>query len=181
MGGQCADYTKLRQYLGAEASDATGGIAAYARFPTVAEWAQGKRTQVCQASARTDTPIGPTIDFALAGVMRTTQSVRFRLCRRSGTELTCDQPHAVEATSPNIILPEGPWPGVVPALDQATAACRPVAEADLEAPLASRPELAVLPDGPGEAAWNAGNRSANCFLAYVDGRETSTTLRGGLS
>jgi hypothetical protein len=107
--------------------------------------------------------------------------VRFRLCRTNRTEVTCDRPHTTEATSPDVILPAGPFPGAVAGTSQAVMACRPVVEAYLQAPLASRPDLAILVDGPQERAWADGNRSVNCSIAYADGRTTTTTLRGGLT
>ena len=179
-GGQCYDYDRIRAYVGAGPSDVTWGIGVWARFPTAQQWADGSRALTCQGSARTDTPVGPTVSFPLAGVMSTRESVRFRLCRRPNREVTCDQPHQSEATSPSIVLPQGPWQGDTVMLQRATAACRPVVETYLQAPLTSRPDLVVLTDGPREPAWAQGNRSANCSIAYTDGRLTTTTLRGAL-
>lgn len=177
---RCADARRLRQYLGAAPSDVTWGLELHPRFPRVDEWAKGARQLVCQASADVARPGGPTTTTPLAGVMATRASVRFRLCRSAGANLTCDRPHTAEATSPNVLLPPGPWPGAQAAAATSQAACRPVVEAYLEAPLASRPDLTTLSDGLNEASWNAGVRSANCYLVYRDGRTTRTTLRGGL-
>ncbi len=179
-GGRCFDYARTRAYVGAGPSDNVGGVNAVSRFPTAAQWAAGVRDVVCQGSAGLRPPTGPTTDFPLAGVMSRAESVRFRLCRANRTELTCDRPHTSEATSPDVILPAGPFPGAVAGTSLAVTACRPVVEAYLEAPLASRPDLAILVDGPRERAWAEGNRSVNCSIAYVDGRTTTTTLRGGL-
>lgn len=180
-GGRCFGYERTRAYVGAGPSDVVGGVNAVSRFPTAAQWAAGVRDVVCQASAGLRGPTGPTTDFPLAGVMSKRESVRFRLCRLNRTEVTCDQPHTTEATSPNVILPEGPFPGAAAGTSQAVAACRPVVEAYLQAPLDSRPELAIRVDGPQERAWAEGNRSVNCSIAYADGRTTTTTVRGGLS
>ena len=179
-GGRCFDYARTRAYVGAGPSDVVGGVNAVSRFPTAAQWAAGVRDVVCQATAGLSSPTGPTTDFPLAGVMDKAESVRFRLCRTNRTEVTCDQPHTTEATSPNVNLPAGPFPGAVAGTAQAVAACRPVVEAYLQTPLSSRPELAILVDGPQERAWAEGNRSVNCSIAYADGRTTTTTLRGGL-
>lgn len=180
-GGQCFDYVRTRAYVGAGPSDVVGGVSAVSRFPTAGQWADGVRDVVCQGSPGLGSPTGPTTDFPLAGVMKRQESVRFRLCRTNRTEVTCDRPHTTEATSPNVFLPAGPFPGAVAGTSQAVMACRPVVEAYLQAPLASRPDLAILVDGPQERAWAEGNRSVNCSIAYADGRTTTTTLRGGLT
>jgi len=164
LGGQCFDYRRVRTYVGAGPSDVVAGIASHVRFPTVAAWAAGDRTLVCQASVQGDPTAGPTTTVTLAGILRRAGSAPFRLCSRPGSQVTCAQPHTTEATSPDIVLPAGPWPGRVPALARATRACRPLVEAYLGAKLRARPELVVLTDGPSEAAWAQGNRSANCSI-----------------
>lgn len=177
LGGQCFDYRRVRAYVGAGPSDVVAGIASHARFPAVAAWAAGDRTLVCQASVQGDPTAGPTTTVTLAGILRRAGSAPFRLCSRPGAQVTCAQPHTTEATSPNAVLPAGPWPGRVSALNGATRACRPVVEAYLGAKLSARPELVVLVDGPPEAAWASGNRSANCAIGYRDGRSTTTSVR----
>jgi hypothetical protein len=121
---RCADAARIRAYLGAGPTDVTWGLGLHPRFPRADEWEQGARQLVCQASAGTGRAGGPTTTTPLAGVMTTRASVQFRLCRSAGANLTCDQAHTAEATSPDVLLPAGPWPGPQAAARQAQTACR---------------------------------------------------------
>lgn len=179
---ECSDYDRVRAYLGARPSDYTWGISMWARFPTVPEWARGDRTMVCQASADIETPIGPTIDYPLADVMRTKRSAAFRLCRGARPEnITCDRPHLKEATSPHVVLPAGPWPGADAAARSAARLCTFVVADYLGHPITGRPDLQLLPEAPTQAEWDSDNRSAECWIGPRDGRSTTGTFRGGLT
>lgn len=88
-GRQCFDYDRERAYLGAGPSDNTSVVTSYARYPTVAAWARGDRTVSCEGSTSAESPSGPTTDFALAGVMRSSHSALFRGCEAAGGTVTC--------------------------------------------------------------------------------------------
>lgn len=182
ISGQCYDYDSVRAYLGAQPDDTTWGILSWARFPTAAEWARGDRTLVCQGSAQTDTPVGPTIDFSLAGVMATGHSAMFRLCRTAaGGDVTCDRSHTKELAGPNPVLPPGPWPGDGVVAAAAIRACAPVIDAYLGQPIAAHPDLVPSAAGPSFGAWDKGDRAAHCWFANASGGATTGTRRGGLT
>ena len=176
-GNLCPNYLRERSYVGAGPSDVTYGIYVWSRFPTAAAWAQGDRTVACQGSTRPDGPDGPTTDFLLQGVMRGPHSALFRLCRTNTSKFTCDLAHTGEDTSPNVVLAAGPYPGAVAEERAARAACTPVVDAYLGRPVASRPDLALTPDPISAAAWNAGNRSTECWLDNASGALTTGTVR----
>jgi len=176
----CSDYQKVRAYVGASPEDSTWGIQSWVRFPTAAEWAAGDRTMLCQGSTTHYGPDGPTIDRSIGGIMATRASAMFRPCRARGAPVSCDQPHDSEATSPDVVFPAGPWPGAAMAAQMAAAACAPVTDAYLAAPLRDRPELVSQPDGPRQSDWAAGKRYADCWIANANGLLTTGTVRGGL-
>jgi hypothetical protein len=179
LGGKlCYNYLRERSYMGAGPSDVTYGIYSWSRFPTAAAWARGDRTVACQGSTQPAGPIGPTIDFPLHGVMRGPHSALFRLCRTRTENVTCNLAHLGEDTSPNVVLPPGPYPGAVAEEQAARAACAPVVEAYLGQPVASRPDLSLTPDAISAAAWKAGNRSTECWLNNASGALTTGTVRG---
>ena len=182
ISAQCYDYGSVRAYLGARPNDVTWGVLSWARFPTAAEWAAGDRTLVCQGSAQTDSPSGPTIDFPLVGVMLTRHSAAFRLCRSvAAKDVTCDRLHTKELASPDVVLPAGPWPGDAVAAETAARACTPVVQEYLGQPISARPDLTLQPEGPRAEDWQGGNRSARCWIATAGGSSTTGTVRGGLS
>lgn len=178
-GAACYDYDKDRAYLGAGPHDVTWGLAVWAKFPTAAAWARGDRTLVCEGSAATDGPSGPTIDYPLAGVMSTARSARFRLCRGPSGRITCDRPHNAEAVSPNVVL-TGPWPGAAEATRMAQRACQPVVDAYLGQPTSERPDLAVVPDPVSQTTWSPSGQSLGCWISFADGRSEAGSVRGGL-
>ena len=178
LGGHlCYNYLRERSYLGAGPSDVTYGIYSWSRFPTAAAWAQGDRTVACQGSTQPAAAYGPTIDFPLLGIMRGPHSALFRLCRTTTAPVTCDLAHVGEDTSPNVVLPPGPYPGAVAEEQAARAACAPVVETYLGGPVASRPDVALAPNPISAAAWNAGNRSTECWLNNASGALTTGTVR----
>lgn len=180
-GNLCYNYSAVRSYVGAGSRDNTWGIYSWSRFPTAAAWARGDRTVACQGSTDPGTPIGPTVDYPLAGVLTSSRSATFRQCRTAtGSHLTCNLPHQGEDTSPNVILPAGPYPGVPKAAAIAVHACIPVVDAYLGGPIASRPDLVVDPDPITAAAWTAGNRSTDCWLGNARYALTTGTVRGSL-
>lgn len=179
FGGQCYDYSRERSYLGAGPNDVTWGVLSWGRYPTAAAWARGDRTLVCQGSAAIDTPKGPTIDFPMAGVMPTIHSARFRLCRSATGMVTCDRPHLMEDTSPDVTL-QGSWPGEAAVATMAVGACVPIVEDYMGQPVSARPDLVVHPDVPTVQQWAAGNRSVNCWIATKSGQLVTGTVRGGL-
>ncbi len=179
LSGRCYDYGRERAYLGAGPSDVTWGILSWARYPTAAAWARGDRTLVCQGSATIKGASGPTIDYRLAGIMSTTRSARFRMCRAPAGLVTCDLPHTAEAASPNVIL-SGPWPGQTTGAKAAEDACRPVVDTYLGQAISSRPELVSKPAPTSERQWAAGDRSVNCWIGTANGRLVIGTVRGGL-
>jgi hypothetical protein len=180
ISGRCYDYQRERTYLGASPYDVTWGILSWARFPTAAAWAKGDRTLVCQGSSTTDGPIGPTIDYSIAGIMTTRRSDKFRLCRAPAGAVTCEVPHTMEDTSPNVNL-TGLWPGSFALASTAVNDCIPIVDTYLGQPIASRPELVIRPDMPTFEQWTAGNKSINCWIATADGGLVTGTVRGGLT
>ncbi|MEP7177784.1 MAG: septum formation family protein [Pseudonocardiales bacterium] len=181
VSGSCYDYFRERSYLGAGPNDVVWGIALWARYPTAADWAKGARTLVCQGSTSTDTPIGPTVNFPLAGVMKTRHSALLRLCRSAaGSPTTCDRPHLAEQVGPSVTLPAGKWPGLKKASALAVTACKPFAVAYLGGALSVHPDLSLTVDDITQAAWTGGNRATNCWLNNKRGNLTTTTVRGGL-
>lgn len=182
VSGNCQDYFRERDYLGAGPHDVVWGIAVWARYPTAAAWDKGDRTLACQGSTATDTPNGPTVAFPLAGVMKTRHSVLLRLCRAAaGNIVTCDRPHQAEQVGPGVYLPAGKWPGTKKLSALVLARCRPSAVAYLRGALAAHPDLSLTVDDIPKAAWDAGNHATNCWLTNVRGNQTSTTVRGGLT
>jgi hypothetical protein len=176
-GGLCFDYARERSYLVAGPNDVTYGIYSWAAFPTAASWTRGDRTVACRGSTQPEAPNGPTIDFPLAGVMRTPHSPRFRLCRTASQDVTCNVPHIAEDTSPNVVLPPGPYPGPA-ALDVIEQrACQPIVSAYLGEPVTSRPDLVVTPPPFTEAAWVKGPRSGDCWLTNARQALTTGTVR----
>lgn len=176
---KCIEYDRIRRFLGARPSDVYWGVSAYAKFPTRAEWAAGVRTLVCDLASDTGGPAGPGLARSLAGILRVRDSATFRLCRLGSALLTCDRPHTAEATSPNVILPPGAWPGAAAEAAAARRACLPVVAAYLAMPISSRPGLSVQPTGLTEQAWVSGDRSVSCWIASA-GAFTTGTVRGGL-
>jgi hypothetical protein len=175
----CASYDRIRRFLGARPPDVYWGVSAYAKFPTRAEWASGVRTLVCDLSSDTATPAGPQLTQSLAGILRRQDSAAFRLCRLGSTLLTCNRLHDAEATSPNVILLAGPWPGAAAVAAEATKACGPVAAAYLTMPIGARPGLSLEPTSVSEQSWARGMRSVSCWIGSA-GAPTTGTLRGGL-
>ncbi|MDQ6840057.1 MAG: septum formation family protein [Actinomycetota bacterium] len=176
-GHLCYNYRLERSYVGAGPSDVTYGIYSWFRFPTAAAWARGDRTVDCQGSTQPETPNGPTIAYPLAGVMTSSHSAVFRLCRTTTGDVTCNLPHQAEDTSPNVVLPSGPYPGPAKVDKLEQLACRPIATAYLGQPIAWRPDLVLTPDPITEAAWTAGNRSTECWLDNAGATMTTGTVR----
>jgi hypothetical protein len=176
-GGLCYDYARERSYLGAGPNDVTYGIYSWAAFPTAASWARGDRTVACRGSSQPEEPNGPTIDFPLAGVMKTPHSPLFRLCRTATENVTCDLPHLGEDTSPNVVLPPGPYPGPALLAAREQQACLPIVAAYLGEPVASRPDLLLTPTPITESAWAKGQHSGDCWLTNANQALTTGTVR----
>jgi hypothetical protein len=177
----CFDYNRERAYMGAGPSDVTYGIESWSRFPTAADWAKGDRTLVCQGSAETTEPGGPTIDFPIAGVMKTPQSAIFRLCRSAEGDVTCNLPHTAEETSPSVNLTGEAWPGTATEAQMAVTACTEVVDFYLERAIADRPDLEIAPDPITQAQWDSGDRSTSCWIDNANDLPSTGTVRGGLT
>ncbi|MGI8750928.1 MAG: septum formation family protein [Acidimicrobiales bacterium] len=175
----CYNYTVERAYLSADPYDVTYGIYSWSNFPTATAWARGVRTVACHGSTQPATPNGPTIDFSLAGVMNSPHSPLFRLCRTESQDVTCNLPHLAEDTSPNVVLPAGPYPGPDNVAAAERQACEPIVDAYLKGPVASRPDLTVTPTPITEEAWVKGRRSGDCWLTNANQALTTGTVRGG--
>lgn len=176
-GNLCYNYPRERSYLGAGPYDVTYGIYSWSDFPTAAAWARGDRTVTCQGSTQPAAPTGPTIDFPIAGVMTSSHSALFRLCRATTADVTCNVPHLAEDTSPNVILPAGPYLGPSAVASMAGRACEAIVDTYLGQPVASRPDLVLVPDPITEAAWKAGNRSTECWLDNTGNALSTGTVR----
>lgn len=173
----CDDYGRIRSFLGARSPDVYWGVQIIARFPTVQEWADGVRTVDC--AVYNNTPTGPSLTQDLAGILTRRDSAAFRLCRLGSASVTCDQPHDAEATSPNVVLAAGNWPGPGVEAAEAVHGCLAVVDAYLDAPLGSRPGLTIEPSPLSEAQWTSGDRSVNCWIGS-SGPPVTGTVRGGL-
>jgi hypothetical protein len=173
---KCTDYVRIRKFLGARAPDVYWGLDALARFPTAPEWSAGTRLLVCDLYD--DTVAGPRLTEDLAGVLTRRNSAAFRQCRLGPTIVTCDQVHNEEATSPNAILPAGPWPGPAAEAAQAVHACTPIVDAYLAGSISSRPGLSIAPSPLTPQQWRSGARSVNCWIATP--APSTGTVRGGL-
>ncbi len=180
LDARCNDYTRLRAYLGAEPNDNHWGLSMFIKVPTRAEWAEGDRTLRCEAVAAGSESGRPVMKESISGILRRTASARYRLCWSAGAAVTCDQAHDAEALSPNVILPDGPWPGGPAVEAMAADRCAPIAQQYLMASLASRPDLKVAFDIPTAASWATGDRNVDCNLASRTGKRMLGTLRGGL-
>lgn len=176
----CSDYWRVRAYLGADSHDSHWGITTLVKVPTLSEWAHGDRTLRCEGLAGDWGADGPTLNGSMHGILRRAGSAQFRLCRLGTTTLTCDQPHDAEAISPNVVLPDAPWPRLSGTEVMATASCALIGEEYLGARLTSRPDLVVTFDTPTEVQWDGGDHSVNCWLANRRGQLTVGTVRGGL-
>jgi hypothetical protein len=181
FAGLCFNYTRERAYMGAGRSDVTYGIESWSRFPTAAAWAKGDRTLVCQGSAGTTEPGGPTIDFPIADVMRTRHSATFRLCRSAAGYVTCNLPHTAEEASPDVNLTGGPWPGIAGEEQMAVAACTEIVDFYIKRAITARPDLEIAPDPISETQWNNGERTVSCWVANANDLPTTGSVRGGLT
>lgn len=173
----CNDYGRIRSFLGARSPDVYWGVEIIARFPTLEEWANGVRTLDC--AVYNNTPTGPSLTEDLAGILTRRDSAAFRLCRLGSALVTCNRPHDAEATSPNVVLAAGGWPGSEVEAAEAVHDCLAVVDAYLDAPLGSRPGLRIEPSALSEAQWTSGDRSVNCWIG-VAGPPVVGTARGGL-
>lgn len=173
----CRNYYRIRRFLGAKAPDVYWGLDVIARFPSPKEWAGGIRVMDCDLYA--ESVSGPTLSVELAGVLSRQDSAAFRLCRRGSERVNCAQPHDAEATSPNVILPAGPWPGAAMEAAEAVRACGPIVDAYLLGSVRSRLDLSIDPTPLTAGQWARGDRSVDCWIS-VSGSPVTGTVRGGL-
>lgn len=174
---ECTNYYRIRHFLGARGPDVYWGLNTIARFPTPEEWAHGARVMDCDLYRLTKN--GPSLNVELAGILARKDSAAFRLCRLGSMRVTCDQPHDAEATSPNVILPAGRWPGAASEAAEGGRACIPVVDAYLQGSIESMPGLAISATPLTAAQWASGDRSVDCWIS-MSGPPRTGTVRGGL-
>jgi len=182
LSSRCDDFVQVRTYLGADTPDVHWGVNMLVRVPTPEEWSRGVRVFRCEGLPVTSTHDQPVLSESLQGILRRTDSARFRLCRSGGRTVSCDQPHESEAMNPWATLTGTSWPGDL--TNPATArmvrsACGLVADRYLGMPLASRPDLVVTADLPTRQQWAGGGR-AQCWLTNASNAPTTGTVRGDL-
>lgn len=180
LGRTCDDFGRVQAYVGADAHDAQWGIIVGLKVPTPEEWAGGDRTFRCDARPPAPGFGAPVSVGTLRDVLRRKDSAMFRLCESRGVAVTCDHPHDREAVIPSVALDGQGWPGDQAVRTAAVAACGPIVEEYVGGPLASRPELAVTADAPDRNGWDAGRRSAACWVGGSATSPVTGTLRAGL-
>jgi hypothetical protein len=177
--GTCIDVRKVRAYMGAGEADQHSGVEIVARWPSREEWRQGSRRVRCDlVVARTEHTAVPFTMRPIKDVLRSRDSARFRQCFTGSLSVTCDKPHRYEAVGPGISMsPASQYPGAKTLAEQGARACQNVVEkyvgtSDLSA-LGLKSAVRPLD----MASWDEGNRYMVCWVARVDGKESTGTVR----
>ncbi|MFJ8816709.1 septum formation family protein [Amycolatopsis thermoflava] len=160
----------LHAYVGADERDAVRDLTTVAFFPTEEEWRGGERRMRCDVMNVPRGQLTPvTVSFPIKDSLKTPDGSRFRTCRLDGSEVTCDQPHNRELVNPWLLFgPDQVEKGRDFMVGVAHQLCGPEAEAYLGAPPASRPDLTVVVEVPGDPSIRQDSRVGRCWLAPSD-------------
>ena len=179
LAGACS-WSAMEAYTGSRQLDALQNLSILQILPSEPEWERGVREIRC------DVLIGPRSSAYIASVSASMREIfaepagdRFRVCRAYGQQIGCDQPHDAELINTWITFTNAELAHETAKQETAEilAACLPVADAYLGAPLTAWRGLvltAELPDTPADARMKAGR----CWLGDVyPGREWTGSLR----
>jgi hypothetical protein len=171
------DWGKMAHYLGDETPDITRDIVVLQIFPSVPEWHAGVRRVRCDAliGPRTSESVA-TISQSLRGIVRT-PAARFRVCRLGFTEVPCDGLHTAELVYPYVkFTGKELAQNRIYKLNKVKEACQSEVAAYVGVPLASRPDLKLEPELPGDYP-HADSLVGHCWVAPANEQSLSGTVR----
>lgn len=178
LQGVCS-WEAMGTWLGEQTPDIIRDISVLQYVPSVTEWKAGVRKIRCDALIGPRSTAGvAAISRSLAGIIRTPDAARFRVCRFGYVEVSCDQPHNAELAYPYIKFTDAALKANdrQAMLARIEKACAPIVAAYAGEPLAGLRGYTLDPELPADD-MHPDSRVGHCWINAGSTRIVTGTVR----